>query len=255
MYLQKAYHAAPDAEIAIGMTQAELELTQEHYEKAAATLNQLLKKSPRHAGVLRLLEKVYVRSANWKNLQTILPNMRKARILTSDQFDHFEKNVSCEILRADSKTLEATQQTWNSFSRYVRKNPDVICEYVQRLMVLKKPSDAVTNDEIQELIRKALKSGYQPDLVRIYGTLPFTDLNRQLVIVGAWLKIYGPKPEILLTLGRLCARVQLWGKAKDYFDKGLMQGKNPEISLEYGKLLETLGEHDAALRKYREGLM
>src|SRR5258708_2537777 len=56
MYLQKAYHIAPDAEVAIGMTQAELELSQEHYEKAAATLNQLLKKSPRHPGVLRLLE-------------------------------------------------------------------------------------------------------------------------------------------------------------------------------------------------------
>ncbi len=255
MYLQKAYHVAPDAEIAIGMTQAELELSQEHYEKAAATLNQLLKKSPRHPGVLRLLEKVYVRSANWKNLQTILPMMRKARVLTSDQFEQFEINVACEILRNDGKTLAAAEQLWDSLPRYVRKNPDVIYAYVQRLLALQRPSDAVVTQQIEELIRKALKTGYQPELVTLYGTLPFTDLNKQLVIVGAWLKMYGLKPEILLTLGRFCARLQLWGKAKDYFEKCLMQGKNPAASFEYGRLLENLGEQDAAMAKYREGLV
>jgi len=255
MYLQKAYHIAPDADIAIGMTQAELELSQEHYEKAAATLNQLLKQFPRHPGVLRLLEKVYVRSAHWKNLQNILPAMRKARVLTPEQYDQFEKNVACEILRTDGKTLEAVQQAYDALPRHLRKNPDVICAYVQRLIELKRPSDAAVNADIEELIRKALKVGYQAELVAIYGTLPFTDVNKQLVIVGAWQKMYGPKPEILLTLGRLCSRVQLWGKAKDYFEKCLAQGKNPGASLEYGQLLEELGEQNAALQMYRDGLV
>src|SRR5690606_28138567 len=165
----------------------------------AATLNQLLKKSPRHPGVLRLLEKVYVRSANWLGLQGILPTMRKARILTAEQFDQFEINVACEILRNDSKTLEAAEKTWASLSRGVRKNPNVIATYVQRLVVLRRPTDHVINGEIEELIRRALKYDYQPELVKIYGTLPFDDLNKQLVTVTAWLKIYGAKPELLLT--------------------------------------------------------
>jgi len=254
-YLQKAYKVAPEAQVAIGMTQAELELSQEYYEKASATLNQLLKKSPRHPGVLRLLEKVYVRSANWQALQAILPSMRKARILTSEQFEQFEKNVACEVLRSDSKTIEATEKIYEALPRYVRKNPDVICAYVQRLLVLQRPSDNVVSAEIAELIRVALKNGYQPELVKIYGELPFADINKQLVIAGAWLKMYGEKPEILLTMGRLCVRIQLWGKAKDYFERCLLQGRNAEASLAYGKLLEAIGEQQAATIKYRDGLL
>ena len=74
------------------------------------------------------------------------------------------------------------------------------------------------------------------------------------MIVGAWVKMYGPHPELLLTLGKLCVQVQLWGKAKDYFTKCLEQGPNAEASLEYGKLLEFLGEPEEAMQKYREGL-
>lgn len=82
----------------------------------------------------------------------------------------------------------------------------------------------------------------------------FNNLNRQLVIAGAWLKMYGQQPELLLTLGRLCMRVQLWGKARDYFEKCLALGPDAEASLEYGKLLEQLDEPNAAMQKYRDGL-
>lgn len=59
-YIQTAYHVAPQAELAIGLVQANMELKQDQFEHAAATLQHLQKISPRHPQVLRLLEKVYV---------------------------------------------------------------------------------------------------------------------------------------------------------------------------------------------------
>jgi HemY protein len=253
-YIQKAYEVAPDADLAIGLTQAELELTQDRFEHVIAVLNHLRKKSPRHPGVLKLLEKAYVRSAQWKNLLDILPSMRKAKLVTREQYNQFEKNVYCEILKNDGKTLETVQAIYYDMPRSVRKDPNVACVYVKQLLSLPLMHNAVVNKEVEDTIRSTLKSHWQPELVAIYGTLPFTNVDKQLVIVNAWLKAYGEQPEILLTLGRLCTQVQLWGKAKDYFERCLALGPNPDASLEYGKLLEHLGDGSLAVQKYRDGL-
>ena len=255
-YIKKAYEVAPKANLAIGLTQAELELQQDQLEQATATLNQLRQESPRHPRVLKLLEKVYVRLADWKNLQALLPSMRKAKVLTSEDYELFEKNLYCEILRhASDKRLSEIRVIWNQIPRHLKKNPDVVCAYVAQLTRHAPVTGVETTKEIEELIRKTLKSHWQPELVKIYSTLTLANLNRQLVIAGAWLKMYGQKPELLLLLGRLCVRVQLWGKAKDYFAKCLEQGPNPEASLEYGKLLEQLNEPAEAMQKYKDGLI
>jgi HemY protein len=247
-YIKKAYQVAPKADLAIGLTQADLEISQDQLEQALATLTHLRKMAPRHPRVLRLLEKVYVRLGDWKNLQDLLPAMRKAKVLNAEQAEQFEKNIYIEVLSKGNKSLPEIHAIWNGMPRSMRKNPDVVCAYVKQLMVCQSPLEA------EELIRKTLKSDWQAELAKIYGSLPLKDLNRQLVMVGAWLKMYGSKPEILLILGKLCMRVQLWGKAKDYFQKCLALGPNAEASLQYGKLLEELGEENEAVEKYRQGL-
>ena len=244
------YYVAPQADLAIGLMQARMELNQDQLEHAAATLRHLLNESPRHPQVLQLLEKVYVRSADWENLLALLPSMRKANLLDSVQRDLFEKNIYCEILHAaTNKDLDGLHDLWRAIPRSSRKNPDVVLAYVKQLLRVGQASN-----EMEELIRSTLKSSWQPELATIYGTLPFSNLNRQLVIVGAWLKIHGQRPELLLTLGKLCVQVQLWGKAKDYFKKCLAEGKNPAAALEYGQLLEQLGEADEAMEVYKSGL-
>ena len=249
-YIQKAHLAAPYAELAIALTQAELQIQQNQLEQAAATLNHLRQLSPRHPRVLKLLEKVYVHLGDWKNLQTMLPAMRKAKILTREQAEQFDKNIYCELLReAKNKSPMEWSELWNSMPRAARNNSDVVCEYV-KLLSQRPDNHAVT----EELIRKTLKHAWQPDLVRIYCSLPFSNLQRQLVIAGAWLKMYGQQPELLLLLGKLCEQSQLWGKAKDYYEKCLALGPNAEASLAYGLLLENLDEPEEAMRKYRDGL-
>jgi HemY protein len=249
-YIQKAYEVNPHADLAIGLTQAELELEQDQLEQAVATLNRLRQQSPRHPRVLKLLEKVYVRLADWQALQALLPSMRKAKLLNTEQLEQFEKNLYSEILRSHPfNNLEALHQYWSAMPRHVKKNPDVVDEYVKRLSVFPE-----TAKEIEELIRKTLKHHWQPALVTQYGTLPINNLNRQLVIAGAWLKMYGPRPELLLLLGKLCVRVQLWGKAKDYFQRCLALGPNATASLEYGRLLDELGEREQAMQAYADGL-
>jgi HemY protein len=248
-YLRKAHQVTPSAELAIGLTQAELEIEQDQLDRAAATLGRLRALSKRHPRVLRLLEKVYVRLADWENLRSLLPELRKAKVLNAEQTLHFEKNLYCEMLRvAGTKDRAMLDRLWNDLPRSARKNPEIVLVYVRQLISFGDQTEA------EEWIRYALKYNWQPELVTIYSTFTFENLNRQLVIGGAWLKMYGPHAETLLFLGKLCVQIQLWGKAKDYFEKCLAQGPSPEAALEYGKLLEQLGDRDAAVIQYRDVL-
>lgn len=234
-YLRKAQTVAPDAIVAILLTKAELEIEHDEYDSALLTLGELKQKSPRHPRVLTLLQMVYTHLKDWQGLITIIPLMKKAKLLTADQYADLEAKAYSELLDSSStKGFVEIQKIWNGMPRAVRKNPDVTCAYVKQLLRFSDTKEA------EELIRKTLRNHWQPELAQIYGTLPFINLNRQLVIAGAWLKQYGQKPELLLTLGRLCMRLQLWGRAKDYLEKCLEFGTNKEASKEYDKLLEQL---------------
>lgn len=257
-YIQNAYQAAPNATLAIGLTQANLEYKQKHFEHALATLHHLRETNPYQPRVLKLLEKIYIHLGDWQQLLTLLPSLRKAKIINSTQKSQFEKNTYIEIFNSSlTKSREEVRTLWHNMPRDAKKDPNVIYAYLLQLIRFNIGSlyDAETLKETEILIRKALKNEWHPGLITLYGNLPFSQLNRQFVIVGAWLKIYGDQAILLYILGKWCVQAKLWGKAKDYFERCIALGPNKEASFEYGRLLESLGEKDAALRKYREGLL
>lgn len=250
-YLQSAYQTTPQAEIAIGLTQARLEFSQGQFERALVTLNHLKQKSPYHPGVLMLLEKIYYQLSERSQMLELLPNLRKAKIITNDQANLLEKRIYAEILQTSNlKSIDEIKTIWRNVPRHISKDPQVVSAYIKQLSRFPE-----TNKDIEDLVRKVMKHHFEPDLVHIYSELPHANLNKLLVVVGSWLQQYGQKPELLMALGKLCMKAKLWGKAKDYFEKCLAQGPNTEASLAYGKLLEQLDELDAALIQYKDGLL
>jgi len=248
-YFRLAHQAAPEAAIAIGITQAELEFAQDNMQRAAAILQHIRQKSPRHSGVLRLLERVYVHTNDWERLQGLLPDLRKAKLIDRKQQQLFEKNTACQmLLAANEREIHAV---WSQLPRHLHKQAEVVCAYVERLQAL---PGVVIDQEVARLIRKTLSHEWSESLVSVYARLPVEDINRELVLFGAWLKQYGQHAILLLSLGKLCVQAQLWGKARDYFEKCLALGPNTQASLAYGRLLEQLGEKDAALEQFQLGL-
>lgn len=253
MYLHQAYDLVPQAEVAIGLTQAQLQFDQGQLEQALATLNHLRTIVPKHPAVLKLLEKVYVRLADWKNLLKLIPSLRKARIFTADQVDNLEKHVYQELLNAQANKpdgLKNLHEFWATIPRSIEKNPRIVYYYTQQL--LRYPGAA---SEVEALINKTIKKTWDTDLVKIYGQVITRDPKKQLVHAEKWLKLYPHQAMLFLTLGRLCLRCQLWGKARSYLDDSLKLAAIPETYVEYGKLFEQLGDLSSAADSYREGLV
>lgn len=250
-YLRKAYDVAPQANVAIGITQAQLQLNQGKYEQALATLNHLRSLAPKHAFVLKMLERVYIHLGDWKSLLNLLPALRKAKIASEQHLEQLQNKVYQELLsRSQTASVFDIKKIWDTVPKKFQQDPEVVAAYTKVLS-----SHPETWPEIDELITKAMKKSWNTELVHLYGVCITEDATKQLKTAENWKKFYGTEPVLFLTLGRLCVRCQQWGKARSYFEESLKLAPTPEIYLEYGNLLLRLNEQDAAMKQFKIGMV
>jgi HemY protein len=252
-FLRKAHQCSPHAEIAIGLTQAQLQLEQGQLEQALATLGHLQSIAPKHVVVIKLLEKVYIRLSDWNGLLKLLPSLRKAKIINDENLAKLEAHTYQELLRSVAHKPDALRnihQVWVGMPKKVQKNPVVIYTYCD---LIKSYPEMVS--EAEELINKSMKKSWDKELAHLYGLLVTSEVNKQLTHAESWNKTYPHQAVLLLTLGRLCMRLQLWGKAKGYLEESLKLEPLAETYQEYGRLLEQMGDFQLALQQYRNGLM
>lgn len=251
-YLRKAHLAAPHADVAIGLTQAQLQLNQGQLEQALATLDHLRSIAPRHTLVLKLLERVYIHLGDWRHLLELIPFLYKAKVGTRDELMRLEINTYKELLSSiKNRTDQVTvlRAIWQTVPKKLQANPQLVYSYASQLASY--PEFAV---ETEELIYKTLKKSWDTALGQLYGVIVISDVKTQLTHAENVLKRYDKKASLLLSLGKIAMRCQLWGKARAYFEESLQIEINQETYLAYGKLLEQLGDSSGAMNSYRDGL-
>jgi HemY protein len=248
-YLKLAHQSMPDADVAVGLTQAELQIAHHQMEQALATLTHLRTLAPRHGYVLKLLMHLYRELRDWDRLHELLPELRKRGVAGNAELDELEVQVHAALLerQARERDLTALQLVWNRMPRRFRETPPLLREYAMHLMLLN------ANATVEPLLREAIRNGWQDDLVYLYGQLHGPDPDRQLAAAEAWLKSRPDDPVLLLSLGRLARRNHLWGKARSYLEASIGSAPAPETYHELGGLLEQMKDKDAALTCYRQG--
>ncbi len=256
-FLRKADQATPAASMAIGITQAEIQMSHNHLEQALATLSSLRKRSPKHPYILKLLQQTYQQLGDWQALASLLPVLHRQKVLNGTQLEQLEQTVYHELfLQALNKgcslsperRTEPADAIWNSLTNSQRKNEDLVLSYARCLYKLN------AQDAAETFIRRQLGSMYSPLLIHIYGKLNGNDANRQLIAGEKLLTERPNDPELLLALGRISARAQLWGKARDYLETSLQLHNSAATYNELGQLLAHLGEHEKSSGYFQQGL-
>ena len=69
-----------------------------------------------------------------------------------------------------------------------------------------------------------------------------------------FLKAYPESKPLFLCLSRLAMQARLWGKAKHYVEISIQQEPCIESYEILGRVLELMGDKDAAFKMYRKGL-
>lgn len=250
-YLSQAHQSMQGAGFAVQLTQAELQLVHGQLEQSLATLMQLHSASPKHPHVLYLLARSYQLLRSWNDLRKLLPDLRKQNVLSQADQLQLEKLVHRELLTLATQhgKLDSLRSSWQQIPKNLRQDLDMVRHYVRCLLLL----DA--KDDAELLLREALKKQWDVDLVYIYGLIEASDPNRQLATAETWLKGHENNPILLLSLGRLCKRNKLWGKARSYLNASLGIKPHSDTYKELGQLLEQLNEQSEAVNCYHRGLL
>ena len=258
--LRKAFESTPGSSMAVGLTQAQLQLAGNRLEQALATLLRLRKESPHHPFVLKLLKNTYVRLEDWGELAKLIPELRKRSVLTEAELADLERQAwhnllenaaeRCEKRQEDDPgtSLEPLTRVWDELPKTLRQDEQIIRDYALILAHLGDEAQAET------LIRKILQNNWSDELANLYGRIAGREPGEQLLLAEQWLKDRPNNPELLLALGRLSLRNELWGKAREYFETSLKLRRSRETLAELSRLNAHMGHEDASLKLMMQGL-
>jgi len=246
-WLKQAYEHTPEAANAVLLTQAELQLDQGQYEQALATLRKLAENAPNHGRALVLLGRLYYRLGDWEQLDDIMPRLRKHARIDAETLDQWSLRAHQEKLRK-APDSDAVERLWQAIPKAERKSVELRAVYYESLL------RTGMHLKAEKELASDLKREWNSTLVRLYGMVETDEPSKQLQRAESWLKTHGEDPDLLLAAARLCLRTELWGKARSYLETVIALRPTPEAYREYGRLLNQLGDSEAAAEAFRDGL-
>jgi len=249
IYLDKARMLNINKPIAADLLQAQLFFDSEHLDEAIIILNNIRQLFPNNEHVLRLLYKAYVKVKGWQQLLDLWSDLYKYKILSKPQLEDLERNIYINLL-SKKENFISLHNFWSNIPRYLRHDNEILLAYVEGLI-------RCGNNEIlvEKLLRYALKKSWDERLIEKYGLITGAKPIKQLAFAEGFLNDYRNDINLLLCLGRLCKKLQLWGKSQNYFEIGMRLQKSKTVFNELGQLMDLLNRKEVALEYYRKAAL
>ncbi len=257
--LKKAHESTPGSELAVGITQAQLQLGSNQLEQCLATLLRLRKESPQHPFILKLLKNAYYKLEDWHQLSLLIPELRRQHIAEKNELDILERETWINLLAqtadeirrqsGSSQNIEQLNQHWDRLPSSMRRDETIIHAYAEHLASLGDQAQTET------LLRKVLRNHWSDLLIELYGKVCGLNPEEQLIIAENWLKERPNNAMLLLALGRISLRNELWGKAKEYFEASHRIKKTPQTYGELCRLAAHLEDHEQSSEYFMQGIL
>lgn len=249
-YLKLAHETTPSADIAVGVVQAELQLSAGQNEQALATLQHLREVAPKHPYVLQLLQQLYQETDQWQEVQSVLPDLRKRHVLNASSANALSTEATVgqlqnTLLRQEWQRME---QIWLHATTKIKQSEPVLKTYINGLLLQGEQQQAL------QLIEEYLRKNWSDALIYQYGKILQGGLLKRLATAEKWLKQHEENPWLLLTLGRLAQANKLWTKAEAYLRASIEHGPRGETYQTLAEVLIAQDKRDAAANTYKQGL-
>ena len=250
-YLRQAQNSVPDAAIATGLIQAELQLEHNQHEQALVTLNRLKEQTPQHARVLKLKAQTLCRLGDWNSLRELLPEVQRTGAISDEKLLSLELETWCGLIseRASSDDVDAVTLLWDEIPGNIRSLPEAVEHYANELIRLHAFGEA------EQVLRNYLSCHWSDSTVMLYSELDVMATDEQVSMVEGWLQDHQHNEFLLLALGKICLSRNDWGKARSYLEASLSVAPMPATYLKLAQLLEDhMDDRIQAQEYYRQGL-
>ena len=247
-YLRQAQQSMPEAKIAVELTQAQLQIANQQWEQALATLKHLKDLSPNHPYVLKLLMQLYEEIKDWTQLIALLPTLKRHRVLSSDAFFEIQRHAyinACRDLVKLDREDELTDLIKN-LPTELTYDPDLVLAYVSFLLSNNQDKKA------EAILHKCLQKNISEKLIELYSRIKHEYVK--LDFIESLLKTNSHSAALHLCLGKIGVSKQLFGKAKLHIEQSIQLNPTPEAYLVLGNLFEKLNDQNAACNAFKNGL-
>jgi HemY protein len=253
--LGQAARRFPHETSTINEVRAELLYKSGLYEQSMAVLEQLRKTAINDNHLLTMLKDVYLQLQNWSGLRELLPVLVKNQVLQPGEQLELERRLLAAELKdlvqqagtdssARNTNLARVAKLWKKVPEALRTDEALVTYHVKLL------TGIGAHHEAAAVIESHLGRQWHDSLIELYGARVLADSARQLIHGEIWLKERPRNAVLLLALGRLCLRNQLWGKARDYFEASLAATATAAVCGELSRLTRQLGDPAASDRYF-----
>ncbi|WEJ62798.1 heme biosynthesis HemY N-terminal domain-containing protein [Thiomicrorhabdus lithotrophica] len=247
-YINQAREIYPAEYVTIGLVEARL-LSEDKPEMSLAILEALYEQQSKNPTILAEYAAGLKKQGYWQTLSEILPDLKKTRALDSLEYAELEQQFWAGKLAtaADEAELDSV---WQSLSKKQQLIPEILAEYVEQRIGW---DQEVT---LESLLERAIKKQWNDRLVYQYGRLTLGPAFERLKVAEKWRKTYGDEnPVLLLTLGRLACKSQLWALGQGYLKQSLQLRTEVETFHALAQCYEAEGKENQAAITYKEAIL
>lgn len=244
-FLARALTQTPEDIALKAVTEAELLLDHRRFHEALNVLKDLPKK---HTAVLRLEFKAQQMAKNWDQVLKLIDQLERLKVFDVGQAEQVRRHALSENLRRKAMDSGALEEVWQKIPAPEKRDSRIAAVAAQSFIKLGNCTQA------RQIIEASLKENWDSELVALYAECPGDESVRQIEHAEAWLSVHPDDAALLLTLGKLCAGQELWGKAQSYLEASISVKPSCSAHLAVAQLQEKLENTDAARKHYRESL-
>ena len=248
--LDQAEESNPDARNLFQLEKARLLLDSRKDREAVEILEKMQAKGAKSPALYLQLQAAYRRLNEWSKLEPLLPELRRHQSLGHQGLSELGLATYSHLLSAESASegADGLKSRWLRVPQEFRENASLIDQYASLLV------EKGNSEEADSLLIKSLEKHWDDRLVRRFGLYQGKGIKRRLQKAENWLKSHDSDITLLMTLGRLAAMNELWGKARTYFEASCRLEETQECCAELARLLHFMGDSEGSASYGRKAL-
>jgi HemY protein len=226
-------------------TLADLLVSQERYEEALAVLNDLSARDARNLRLLKLKLQAEQAMRRWDEAIETVEALVKLGGVGPAEAASVRRAAHLGNLNRHAQDAGALAAYWKQLPSEMRVDPAVAATAARYHLALG------GTEEAQAIIEQALDREWNPSLVALYGEAAGGNAMPQIERAEKWLRQHARDPALLLALGKLCMRQELWGKAQSYIEASLALEPTHDGHMTLAALMERIGKPQEAVLHFR----
>jgi HemY protein len=235
------------------MTVIELLVDEERPEAALDAVKELNASGTRHIHALRLALKANQRAQNWPEVLRLTRSLDKNKALHPVLSKRLRELAYEDVLTDRNQDAEALRRIWSEIPAQERLQPFIALRAANAF------NARGLHDDAAKIVEAALTVEWDSRLVHAYRKSAAIEgspkLLSQIEKCEEWLAKRPADAELALTLGTLCLKQKLWGKAQRYLEQSLSDAIDAETiretHLKLAHLHESLNQPIEAASHFR----